>query len=286
MPGNTTYTVTQPSVTDSAVSTSENCFVPQYVQGFERSTPLKNTDPLKDLQETIISIPEGFPADRIPENPVKNPFILTLLLIVFFFFAFTFKKGVKFFGELFRSVLNVKERQNLFDETTIRETQLRLVLLGMTFLFEGYFLFNFMNGEMSGLSSHTGMGVAAGTLVAIIFYYLQKWTFKAVGLLFTDASHTEKWIESFLSVNTAAGIPLAIAAILSLFVPTISGTMIVVAAGIYAIMRILFIYKGFKIFYANMLDLFYFVLYLCALEIVPLFWVYKSSELMYTTLLN
>ena len=48
-------------------------FVPRYIHGFERSTPLKETDPLKDLQETIIAIPEGFPSEKIPENvPIKK----------------------------------------------------------------------------------------------------------------------------------------------------------------------------------------------------------------------
>lgn len=57
--------------------------------------------------------------------------------------------------------------------------------------------------------------------------------------------------------------------------------MFVTAALIYLISRILFIYKGFKIFYRNILDLFYFIVYLCALEITPLFWVYRSSILIY-----
>lgn len=44
-------------------------FVPRYIHGFERSTPLKETDPLKDLQETIIAIPEGFPSEKYPKHP-------------------------------------------------------------------------------------------------------------------------------------------------------------------------------------------------------------------------
>lgn len=67
-------------------------FVPRYIHGFERSTPLKETDPLKDLQETIIAIPEGFPSEKIPETPMNDPVIVGLVLIVFLLFAFTFKK--------------------------------------------------------------------------------------------------------------------------------------------------------------------------------------------------
>ena len=85
-------------------------FVPRYIHGFERSTPLKETDPLKDLQETIIAIPEGFPSEKIPETPMNDPVIVGLVLIVFLLFAFTFKKGIKYLGEVLRNSLNVKDK--------------------------------------------------------------------------------------------------------------------------------------------------------------------------------
>ena len=256
-------------------------FVPRYIHGFERSTPLKETDPLKDLQETIIAIPEGFPSEKIPETPMNDPVIVGLVLIVFLLFAFTFKKGIKYLGEVLRNSLNVKERQNLFNDTTVRETQLRAVLLIMTFISEGFCLFELVSRHIPSLSEMIGIGICCGGVIAFCYYYLQKWIYTGIGRLFTDATHTRKWIDSFVSINSLIGIPLAMSILAMTFIPPLEKIMFVTAVFIYLISRILFIYKGFKIFYRNILDLFYFIVYLCALEITPLFWVYRSSILIY-----
>lgn len=256
-------------------------FVPQYIQGFERSTPLQESDPLKDLQETIIAIPEGFDAEPMPDTPTNNSLLVSIVVVVFLLFAFTFKKGTKFLGEIFRSVLNVKERQSLFDDSTVRETQLRAVLLGMTFVSEGFCLFELLLQHIPTLSVPIGTGVCCGSLVAFGYYFLQKWLYRGLGLIFTDAAHTRKWVESFISINAIISIPMAVPVLAMIFVPQWKPVMLAVAAAIYVISRILFIYKGFKIFYRNILDLFYFIVYFCALEIAPLFWVYKSSILIY-----
>lgn len=72
-------------------------FVPRYIHGFERSTPLKETDPLKDLQETIIAIPEGFPSEKIPETPMNDP-VSSASFSCFLTVRFTFQKRNQIFG--------------------------------------------------------------------------------------------------------------------------------------------------------------------------------------------
>ena len=272
-------------VADSTVvrSTSDSSavFVPQYIHGFERSTPLRESDPLKDLQETIIAIPEGFDAAPMPDSPTNNSLLVSIVMVAFLLFAFTFKKGTRFLGEIFSSVLNVRERQSLFDDSTVRETQLRAVLLCMTFVSEGFCLYQLLLQTLPSPGVSIGTGVCCGTLIAALYYLLQKWLYRGLGLLFTDAAHTRKWVESFISINAIISLPIAVPVLLTIFIPQWRSTLLVVAAAIYVISRILFIYKGFKIFYRNILDLFYFIVYFCALEITPLFWVYKSSVLIY-----
>ena len=49
----------------------------------------------------------------------------------------------------------------------------------------------------------------------------------------------------------------------------------------YIFSRIIFIYKGIKIFLRDVYGILYFILYLCALEIMPLFLIYKGVILIY-----
>ena len=213
-------------------------FVPRYIHGFERSTPLKETDPLKDLQETIIAIPEGFPSEKIPETPMNDPVIVGLVLIVFLLFAFTFKKGIKYLGEVLRNSLNVKERQNLFDDTTVRETQLRAVLLIMTFISEGFCLFELVSRHIPSLSEMIGIGICCGGVIAFCYYYFQKWIYTGIGRLFTDATHTRKWIDSFVSINSLIGIPLSLSILAMTFIPPLEKIMFVTAVFILSLIHI------------------------------------------------
>ncbi len=254
-------------------------FVPQYLQGFQCSTPLKETNPLKDLHESIIAIPEGFPSELIPNTPINNSVTLSIVLILFLLFAFTFTKGIKYLGRVLRTLLNIKERQSILGDTTVRETQLRTVLLSMTFISEGFFIFMALSRFAPIPPLSIAMGMSGGTLVAFTFYYFQKWIYKFVGVLFTDPIRTHKWLEGFVSIQYLIGIPLSFVVLISIFIPAWSTGFLVVAAILYILTRILFIYKGFKIFYCNIIDLFYFIVYLCALEIVPLFWGYQYSVL-------
>ncbi|MDE6169760.1 MAG: DUF4271 domain-containing protein, partial [Duncaniella sp.] len=52
----------------------------------------------------------------------------------------------------------------------------------------------------------------------------------------------------------------------------------------YFLTRILFICKGFRLFYDNFGSLLYFILYLCTLEIVPLVLIYRVILFMQTLL--
>ncbi|MBR5727625.1 MAG: DUF4271 domain-containing protein, partial [Muribaculaceae bacterium] len=43
---------------------------------------------------------------------------------------------------------------------------------------------------------------------------------------------------------------------------------------LYICARFIFIFKGIRIFYSNLLSILYFILYLCGVEIVPLIVIY------------
>ena len=216
----------------------------------------------------------------MPDTPTNNSLLVSIVVVVFLLFAFTFKKGTKFLGEIFNSVLNVKDRQNLFDDTTVRETQLRAVLLGMTCVSEGFCLFQLLASTRPDLSISIGVGVccAASSPGSTIRY--------------KNGSIADSDSYSPTRPTPASGSRVSSRSMLSSVSHRRAGTlvdicsamgkvMLVVAGVIYLASRILFIYKGFKIFYRNILDLFYFIVYFCALEIAPLFWVYKSSILIY-----
>ncbi|MGM9811684.1 MAG: DUF4271 domain-containing protein [Muribaculaceae bacterium] len=53
---------------------------------------------------------------------------------------------------------------------------------------------------------------------------------------------------------------------------------------IYFVCRLIYIIKGFRIFFNNFTSIFYFILYLCSGEIIPLIAVYYGIILTYSLL--
>lgn len=54
--------------------------------------------------------------------------------------------------------------------------------------------------------------------------------------------------------------------------------MAVIGGVMYLMVRVMFIYKGFRIFYINSFSLVYFILYLCTLEIAPVLMFVKLAR--------
>lgn len=107
-------------------------------------------------------------------------------------------------------------------------------------------------------------------LTALCFYLWQLAVYGTIGYAFADRDATRQWLLGFNSSQVLLSFLLIIPALLSLFYTGLTNLMLILAVGCYILTRILFICKGFRIFYTNFSSLLYFILYLCALEIIPL----------------
>ena len=87
--------------------------------------------------------------------------------------------------------------------------------------------------------------------------------------------------ESFVSVNIILSILLFPLVLTLIYYPSYPRSLFYLIAFIYLISRIIFIYRGIKIFLTDIYGILYFILYLCALEIAPLLVLYKGTILLY-----
>ena len=94
--------------------------------------------------------------------------------------------------------------------------------------------------------------------------------YHVLGYVFADSISTRLWIDGFKATQSLLGLLLLPVIGVMLLKPELSTPMLLVAAGLYICARLVFICKGFRIFYGNLSSIVYFILYLCSLEIVPL----------------
>ncbi len=207
--------------------------------------------------------------------------IYVILFIVFFLTCIRVRGNFKFIGAFFRDLVVVRERENLFD-VTMKETSfifLALLLSGCSLgvllslavpIFGGSVPIKaeipahgmLIKGQL--LSTVTCIGLACAYIGAMWVCYT------VVGKVFSDDLHTWLWVRGYTSgTGLAAAIffPLALSA---LAYPAYTREIILISFAMLILVKILFIIKGFRIFFSESSLWVVFLYYLCSLEIVPL----------------
>lgn len=105
-----------------------------------------------------------------------------------------------------------------------------------------------------------------------VLYVFQWSACAAVGYAFAvqPIAGMRSFLGAFSSTQSVLGPLLLLPALGALFYPGMAMAFIYCGIGLFVLMRIFFHIKAFRIFYSGPLSLFYFFLYLCTLEILPL----------------
>lgn len=222
----------------------------------------------RSLDTTYLS---GLPVEPRQPRVATDSGILTLLTVMFLFVAFSFKHCAKLFGVLAADLWSVRRRANAFDDPTANETRVLIVLLFQLWVCEGLLIYAALNylGYIA-MTDSIFMPIAVLTGVAACYYVAQLIAYRFTGYLFTDPIGASQWVKGFNSSQAFLGVTLMAPALVTVFYPSATEGMLWIAIGLYAASRLMFIIKGFRIFYHNFPSLLYFILYLCALELVPL----------------
>ncbi|MCD8395440.1 MAG: DUF4271 domain-containing protein [Bacteroidales bacterium] len=212
----------------------------------------------------------GIEPQARPLGVARDSGLLAALTIMFLLVAFNFRSCARMFKAMSQDLWSVRRRENAFDDHTANETRVMLVMLLQLWLCEGLLLYFW--GESQGYIPMMGWvhPIAFTGALALGFYIFQLLAYKVVGYAFSDAIGASQWVRGYNSSQAFLGVGLVIPAVVIIFYPGAAEPMLWTGAGLYVLARITFIIKGFRIFYHNFSSLLYFILYLCALEIIPI----------------
>lgn len=216
------------------------------------------------------------PVERT-QLPGYNSTIVTIMLALFVLVVSNFKHYSVFIKSVTQDLLTVRRRTNIFNDNTINESRLMFSLIMVVCFSEAVLLFSRIYTHSPGLSV---LPLMLGLLGATVMYYMvQLVAYSVVGNVFTSRGNSEQWVRGFNASQSLLGIALVLPALVTLFYPGLTGGMFTIGIICYISARILFICKGFKIFYQNFFSLIYFILYLCTLEIAPILLFYRGAVL-------
>lgn len=201
--------------------------------------------------------------------------VLCLLIAVFLLLAFNLRHCSTYIKNFSYDLWSVRRTDNTFVVRTFSETGIQISIVLLTCLCEGIIINAALTSR--GLSTPLPNFPEIGALfvVAGLYYVWQLCAYRLVGYVFTDKLSARQWLKGFNASQALLGLLLTIPALIVLFNP--GGAAIVAGIGVvcYLIARLIFIFKGFRLFYDNFGSLLYFILYLCTLEIVPVVLIFR-----------
>ena len=224
-----------------------------------------------DRPRTEATVPVG-------ESSSGMSWILTVLILLFVAVCLRYRKNTKYFSILLAEVTEMRERHNAFNDT-LRETSFIWLLNILWCGAAGILLYAIVYPPHGGMlfdGLRIGkMGICIGMAAAFTLFLTI--AYAVVGNLFSDSFKASSWVKSYLATQGLEGIIMFPIALIALCVPALVSTMIVLGAIVFLLAKILFIYKGFCIFFTQMTSWVLFLYYLCSLEIVPIVLTYVAA---------
>lgn len=224
---------------------------------------------------------EGITPEPRAMLPGYDTGVMCLIIGIFLVISSNFRHYSTFLKTFAQDLWKVRGRQNIFNDHTVSETRVQASLIMLLCLSEGIIVYSAIARSVPVGTIFASIGITS--LLAAVYYLWQTVAYRTVGYVFTSEEFTSQWLKGFKASQCLLGIALVIPALILLFNPGSAGSMIFISLALYVTSRIIFIFKGFRIFYDNSFSLVYFILYLCTLEIVPPVFMCKAA--MYMTLL-
>ena len=221
-----------------------------------------------------------------PSNPkISDPqlhkregldWVSFLIIALFIFLGWTRLFFKRYFNTLFKSFHFINYAEELYNEKS------SITIRGATFLNGVYFivlgLFTLQGAQyfspITGITEHKLFGIFVGFF---IFWYIWNAFFKQfIGLVFQKLKTFTEYFYNYNIYRKIAGIVLFPVVLINQYIHE-ELTMYFIYAGIliFGIIYLTHILRGLQIFIKNKVSILYFVLYLCALEFLPLLVLYE-----------
>ena len=205
--------------------------------------------------------------------------IISGVVILFLLISFRFRNNFKYIRNLLHETVDSARRRNMFQDT-MRETTFLTLLILLTIGGSGLLL-------CSGVSYCSGSPSAAnGEFPSNLWYYLAltggyfvaQWiAYICIGNTFTTPGDASRWLQGFKAGTALMGPILLPLALLGSFYPAALPYTLISALFIYFLSRLLFIFKGMRIFSARSTYFLLFLYYLCSVEIVPVLLIWQLA---------
>ena len=244
----------------------------QYLGGFPRHEG-NDTSFQHINQMPVLEVSDAGNARTHNSSPLHDTGSMIMFLLSCLFLITSYRLGNVYISNLMHNMFSTKGKDDLYADHTMSDTRIIVALIINTCLMEGLLLFYglaWIDPQLTlALQRSVFLHVFVLVMAAGLFITLQLFLYRLIGFTFSDDRLTELWVGGFLASQAMLGLLLFPIVVLALVFPTTIKLMLTLSIILYILARIVFIWKGFRIFFNNLSSSIYFILYLCAVEIVP-----------------
>ena len=245
----------------------------------EASDSLSQAEPVYGV--VLTPPPAREPAPLRDSGSTGVSFILCGMFLLFLVVALRFRNNIKYAVTMFRSLIETRTRQNVFDDT-VRETSLIVLLNILWCVCAGIIAYNVFESfnPSRGEWMLRSIGMLWGMAIAVVYSLFMWGAYASVGWIFSDRAHSELWVKGFSASQALMTPAIFLTALISICRPETALASGMVSGAIFIVAKLIFIWKGYRIFFNQFSSWMLFLCYLCSLEIVPLILCYRIALLL------
>ncbi len=216
--------------------------------------------------------PAGMRGEPLPYQIRSEWSVACLLLVCFLVFSHIVKNGKKYIVQHIKTLFQRKERSSLFDDTEGTDNGYTMVFPILSCICYGLYFYYYSVTTSPALVYVTPHEALLSVYIFLsVCYVLVKWGgYNFVNWVFFEKDRCKAWIRAYFDLLSAQCFLLfPVILFIIYFRPDFIISNILIAF-IYICAKILLFYKGFRNFFNQSYGFLHFILYFCALEMVPL----------------
>ena len=210
--------------------------------------------------------------------------VYVALSILFCIIGLKFKGSTKFLSTIVSDMTDTRLRHNAFDDT-VKETSLIVLLNVMWVACAGILMWltvktlqgNHTASDSVGVVYGQAAGIGICMAVAAAYLLLMLVAYWVVGNVFSDAALTSLWIKGAAASTGLQAFLLFPIALVALNYPAWCVALLIAAAVVFILGKIVFLFQGFRIFFTQIASWLLFLYYLCSLEIIRVVLTYVAT---------
>jgi hypothetical protein len=213
--------------------------------------------------------PTGFVGEALASSAQSEAWVFVALLLMAFLPIFVISSSPAWLSESFKMIFKEKKRASIFSDTSTSDPVFRSILFVFFSVAVGLYAFCYFH------NANTDFAVSKGIVfcgVTLVFFLVKTLLIRFLTYVFFDSTIIRQATEQYVNILSVCGLVVYPLLVLQIYVVVPIHNYLNVITALVLILSILFVViKIFRIFFTKIIDLLYILLYLCTLELIPIF---------------